>query len=124
MLGPMGPDHSSRIPANVVSELERLRSQVAELTGENMTDANAEFRLRAQVSELQESAVVERPRVRQRVGIPPMPVLVPADLSSRREERQPYLQVALGSTDSARVVEVTTKLAAGARRLAEMMSTQ
>ena len=31
----MEQDQSSRIPADVVSELERLRSQVAELTGEN-----------------------------------------------------------------------------------------
>ena len=35
MSGPMEQDQSSRIPADVVSELERLRSQVAELTGEN-----------------------------------------------------------------------------------------
>ena len=35
MSGPMEEDQSSRIPADVVSELERLRSQVAELTGEN-----------------------------------------------------------------------------------------
>ena len=51
-----------------------------------------------------------------------MPVLVPADLSSWMEERQRQsdLQVVLGSADSARVVEVTTKLAEGARRLAEI----
>ena len=52
-----------------------------------------------------------------------LPVLVPADLSSWMEERQSDLQVALGSADSARVVEVTTKLAEGARRLADIMST-
>ena len=35
MPGPTEQDQSSRIPADVVFELERLRSQVAELTGEN-----------------------------------------------------------------------------------------
>ena len=123
----MEQEQSSQIPANVVSELEHLRSQVAQISGENMTNADAELvRLRAQVAEFQESAVLERPRVRQRVGgggvVPPMPVLVPADLSSWMEERQSDLQVA-GVHSSARVVEVTTKLAEGARRLAEMMST-
>ena len=39
-------------------------------------------------------------------------------------ERKSDLQVGLGSTDSARVVEVTTKLAEGAKCLAEMVSTQ
>ena len=35
MPGPMEQDQSSRIPADVVSKVERLRSQVAKLTGEN-----------------------------------------------------------------------------------------
>ena len=49
-------------------------SLISELSGENMTDADAELvRLRAQVAEFQESAVLDRPRVRQRVGEEVMP---------------------------------------------------
>ena len=82
-------------------------------------------RLRAQVAELQENVVTERPRVRQRVGgggpAPPMPTLVPAELSEWMVDRQAELQEAMNAGDNLRVLTVTSKLSEAAQHMCELM---
>ena len=81
--------------------------------------------LRAQVAEFQENVVTERPRVRQRVGgggpVPPMPTLVPAELSEWMVDRQAELQEAMNAGDNVRVLTVTSKLSEAAQHMCELM---
>ena len=67
------------------------------------------------------------PRVRQRVSgsggggfIPLMPSLIPAELYQWIEDRQTDLQEALVNGNSARVLELTSKMAEGAEQLREI----
>ena len=79
------------IPAEVVTELERLRSMVANLAQDRDLELK---RLREQVAQLQgDSTPVERPRVRQRLDpVPYIPALIPAELAQWMEDRQADLQ--------------------------------
>ena len=117
-----GDDHSVpqlHIPAEVVSELERLRSMVANFAQDRDLDMK---RLREQVVQKQgDSTLVERPRVRQRLDlVPHMPALIPAELAQWMEDRQADLQEALSLDDTNRILELTSKFSEGAERLVEM----
>ena len=75
------------IPAEVFTELERLRSMVANVA----QDCDLELkRLREQVAQLQgDSTLVERPRGRQRLDLVPyLPALILAELAQWMEDRQ------------------------------------
>ena len=82
-------------------------------------------RLRAQLAEFQDNVVTERPRVRQRVGgggpVPPMPTLVPAELSEWMVDRQADLQEAMNAGDNVRVLTVTSKLSEAAKHMCELI---
>ena len=89
------------------AEIKRLREQVAELEGT--------------------SATQERPRVRQRISgvagggfIPVMPALVLAELCQWIEDRQTDLQEALVDGNTARALELTSKMAEGAEQPREI----
>ena len=93
--------------SDMEAEIKRLREQVAELEGTSTTQ--------------------ERPRVRRRVSgsggggfIPLMPSLIPAELYQWIEDRQTDLQEALVDGNSARVLELTSKMAEGAEQLREI----
>ena len=94
-----------------------------------MSDMEAEIkRLREQVAELEgTSATQERPRVRQRIAgaagggfIPVMPGLIPAELYQWIEDGQTDLQEVLADGNTARVLELSSKMAEGAEQLREI----
>ena len=94
-----------------------------------MSDMEAEIKpLREQVAKLEgTSATQERPRVRQRIAgvagggfIPVMPGLIPAELCQWIEDRQTDLQKAFVDGSTARVLELTSKMAEGAEQLREI----
>ena len=104
---PMQPPPSVLPMSDMEAEIKRLREQVAELEGT--------------------SATQERPRVRQRISgvagggfIPVMPGLIPAELCQWIEDRQTDLQEALVDGNTARVLELTSKMAEGAEQLREI----
>ena len=114
------PNPQFHIPPEVIAELDKLRSMVA---NSMQVDHDSEIRrLREQVAQLQgTSTPIERPRVRQRVDpVPYMPGLVPAELAQWMEDRQADLQEALSLDDTSRILELTSKLSEGAERLVEM----
>ena len=103
----MQPPPSVPPISDMEAEIKRLGEQVAELEGT--------------------SATQERPRVRQRISgaagggfIPVMPGLIPAELSQWIEDRQTDLQEALVDGNTARVLELTSKMAEGAEQLREI----
>ena len=70
---------------------------------------------------------VERPRVRQRVSlshipdvVPPMPTLIPHDLSMWMQDRQSDLQEAMIAGDIKKMLELTSLQSQGAEKLAEL----
>ena len=70
---------------------------------------------------------VERPRVRQRVSpshipdvVPPMPTLIPHDLSIWMQDRQSDLQEAMIAGDIKKMLELTSLQSQGAEKLAEL----
>ena len=75
-----------------------------------------------------QSGPVERPRVRQRLSvphvaedtIPPMPTLVPRELSEWMEDRQSDMQEAMSCGNLKKLLELTSLRGQAAERLAEM----
>ena len=71
--------------------------------------------------------IVERPRVRQRLSpthggdtIPPMPTLVPGDLSDWMQDRHADLQDAMNGGNCVKVHELTSMMSNAAEKLADM----
>ena len=72
-------------------------------------------------------APMDRPRVRQRLSyahrcgvIPPMPTLIPEDLSDWMQERHGDLQEAMNVGNSGKILELTSMLSNAAEKMAEM----
>ena len=70
---------------------------------------------------------MERPQVRQKLSrahggdaIPPMPTLVPGDLSDWMQDRHADLQDAMNGGSCVKVFEFTSMLSNSAEKLAEM----
>ena len=71
--------------------------------------------------------IVERPRVRQRLSpshrgdtIPPMPTLIPGDLSDWMQDRHADLQDAMNGGNCVKVLELMSMMSNAAENLAEM----
>ena len=126
--------------AKVDSRLqEAVRTQEATVqpAQEVQTDTATQVQLLQQmVNKLQEEkealveelhGPVERPRVRQRVSpshipevVPPMPTLIPHDLSNWILDRHSDLQEAMSAGDIKQVLELTSLQSQGAEKLAEL----
>ena len=107
---------------------QALSTPVGNVADVTMVAADTEVelaRLRAQLAEFQDNVVTQRPCVRQRVGgggpVPPMPTLVPAELSEWMVDRQANLQEAMNAGDNVRVLTVTSKLSEAAKHMCELM---
>ena len=90
-------------------ELSRVRAELVQLKGVG------------QETDIPFGPSVKRVcRTGERVPILPMPTPVPAELSAWLEERHSELHDALMQGDSTRVLELSTKLSEGAKRMVEM----
>ena len=120
-----------RLEAEVAAPLPQATVQPAQ---EIRTDSAQVQFLQQMVNKLQEEkdalaaelhAPVERPRVRQRVShipevVPPMPTLIPHDLSNWILDRHSDLQEAMSAGDIKQVLELTSLQSQGAEKLAEL----
>ena len=123
-------EHAEKELQEVREEAERQKVGVVEVNP--VAELEAELsRVRAQLVQLQSSRPdpevpcgpnVKRPCLsgQGRVGIPPMPTLVPAELSAWLSERHSDLHDALINGDPSCVLELTTMLSDGAERLVAM----
>ena len=120
-----------------LQEVVRTQEVTVQPAQEVRTDTATQVQLLQQmVNKLQEEkdalveelhGPVERPRVRQRVSpshipevIPPMPTLIPHDLSNWILDRQSDLQEAMSTGDIKQVLELTSLQSQGAEKLAEL----
>ena len=107
----------SATPLDLGTQVQTLQQMVTQLQEER--DALAK--------EVQ-SGPVERPKVRQRLSvphvaedtIPPMPTLVPRELSEWMEDRQSDMQEAMSCGNLKKLLELTSLQGQAAERLAEM----
>ena len=122
-----------RLEAEVAAPLPQATVQLAQ---EVRTDSAQVQFLQQMVNKLQEEkdalaeelhGPVERPRVRQRVSpshipevVPPMPTLIPHDLSNWILDRHSDLQEAMSAGDIKQVLELTSLQSQGAEKLAEL----
>ena len=120
--------------------LERLRAAAADAIPRPRPPADVETQvqgLQQMVNQLQEErdalvrelhgAPLESPRVRQRLShghrsgvIPPMPTLIPGDLSDWMQERHGDLQEAMNVGNTGKILELTSMLSDAAEKMADM----
>ena len=112
-----GASSPSATPMELVTQVQILQQMVNQLQEE-----------RDALAKEVESGPVERPKVRQRLSvpyvaedtIPPMPTLVPRELSGWMEDRQSDMQEAMSCGNLKKLLELTSLQGQAAERLAEM----
>ena len=116
--------------AEVVKAEQRLERLQSESTEEVPSEQSGRCDLQRQIDELTRerdalsrlvnSGQKPQGRPRKQGVIPAMPGSVPGELAQWLEDRQAELQEALSNDDSARLLDLTSKLAKGAERWVQM----